>query len=215
MLQVAVALGSAGVATTPSPAVEARIRDVLAVRAGVHADAVQLDWGRLPVLPIDTVGLTLRVGPVSADGWQLATLIPTAGSPVSVRVRSGRSQVRPVATRPLAAGSVIGPADVAWRPGIVWGSESLMQPGSLEGWQVRRSIGEGEAVIPRLVQPPVLIHAGDSVTFVWQHCDVRLERVAMAASSARLGEQVHGRLGTGRLIGRVVGEGQAILEGAP
>lgn len=215
-LLLVLAVGVPAQTDTLPPSAQAAVRAALAARWQVPADEIQLEWGRAPAWHDDTSAVVVRLGPAGQGGWQLATLRNAHSGPVAVRVRAGVRANRPVAARSLAAGAVLGAADVEWDDVVVWGDalhESAEEPPI--GWQLSRPVAVGQPLEQSLLQPPCVIEAGEPVAFIWQRGEVRLERIAIAQSAARLGEPVRGRAGETQLVGRATGPGVAHLGNEP
>jgi flagella basal body P-ring formation protein FlgA len=201
--------------TTPPPSLAIGVQRLVAAAWQVNVDAVTLSWGRLPTLPDDLDHADLRLGASGRDGWQVVTVIPDSGRTVAIAVRAGTLARRPVATRQLVAGSVIATSDAAWREVIVWGPPAADTAHSPIGWEVRRAVSEGDPLTGNTIRSPQMISAGDQVTFLWQRGTVRMERIATAQSSARLGEVVRAQVGSMRLEGIVVAPDTALLGTSP
>lgn len=200
--------------TVPPLPVSRAVREALAQQLGADPEELVLEWGRLPAWAADTGAVTVRLGPVGKGGWLVATVRRGEAGPVAVRVRGGVVSRLPVASRPLGRGHIIADTDVTWDRAVAWGSANHSLQDELPiGWEVRRAVATGESLDQSMLQSPRVIAAGDKVAFVWQRGAVRLERVATAIASARLGESVRARAGDARLTGRATGPGEAILEG--
>jgi flagella basal body P-ring formation protein FlgA len=203
----------AGRDTLPPRPVVDRVRWLIATDWRRDSGEVVLGWGRLPTLPPDAGTAALRLSGHGRDGWYVVTLTPAAGRPVAMTVRAGVRRPMPVATRALRPGATLAPEDMTWSERVDWGagtdSAAVIDP---LGWEVRRSVIAGAVLTAPVVRAPNLVSAGEPVTFVWQRGAVRMERIAVAQTAARLGETVHAQVGGVRLVGRVIGEGTALIE---
>ncbi|MCL4864516.1 MAG: flagella basal body P-ring formation protein FlgA [Gemmatimonadales bacterium] len=182
---------------------------------GVPAESVQLEWGRHVGLDETVATAPLRVGGSGRNGWFVVTVEPPDAPPAAVTVRAGTLALQPVAARALSAGTRLAAEDIVLAEQVAWGPpppapEANPLPVG-EGWEVRRAIAQGTVLVPPLVQAPRLVVSGDPVTFVWTRGAIRMERVAIAQGSARLGELVHAQVGTVRLAGVVTGPRTALI----
>lgn len=182
---------------------------------GVATEAVQLEWGRhLPLGP-EAATAPIRIGGSGANGWFVVTVEPETERPLAVTVRAGTMALQPVARHALAAGSQLAAGDFALAERVMWGPPLVPEDDPLpvgEGWEVRRAVPEGTVLVPPLVQAPRLVVSGDPVTFIWSRGAIRMERIAIAQGSARLGEMVHAQVGSVRLSGVVTGPRTAQVE---
>ncbi|HRP09291.1 MAG TPA: flagellar basal body P-ring formation chaperone FlgA, partial [Gemmatimonadales bacterium] len=184
------------------------------IREVATADQVRLDWGRLPPLPPDSVAVEIRLGTEARDGWFVAVIDPEPGAPVAVRVRAGVRALLPVAARAIPAGMLLADSDIEWQERTAWGSAGRdVIAASPAGGELRRSVVAGELLDDHAVQPAAAVSAGEQVTMVWSRGTVRLERIAMALTTARIGEPVRARAGDTRLLGRAIAPGIAMIEG--
>ncbi|MDZ4673138.1 MAG: flagella basal body P-ring formation protein FlgA [Gemmatimonadota bacterium] len=182
---------------------------------GVAAGAVQLEWGRHVGLGPEAATAPIRISGSGANGWFVVTVEPEKDRPAAVTVRAGTLSLQPVAVHALAAGSRLSEGDFVMAERVVWGPPTAPENDPLpvgEGWEVRRAVPEGAALVPPLVQAPRLVVSGDPVTFVWTRGAIRMERTAIAQGSARLGELVHAQVGSVRLTGTVIGPRIALVE---
>lgn len=201
--------------TAPPPVVVERARTLVAETWHAVPEELVLEWGRLPTMPDSLDGAALRLGGTGRDGWFVVTIAPAAGRPVAITLRAGVPRTMPVATSPLSVGRAITATDVAWVERIAWGPPDASEPIDPVGWEVRRGLEAGDVLAEPMVRAPLLVLAGDPVTFVWERGNVRMERVALAQSPAREGDLVRAQVGGTRLTGRVIGPGVAILEESP
>ncbi|HRX19706.1 MAG: flagellar basal body P-ring formation protein FlgA [Gemmatimonadetes bacterium] len=207
-------VGGAPTDTVPPEAVVDRVRALVADTWQADPGELVLDWGRLPPLPDDAPTAPLRLSGTGRDGWFVVTISPADGRAVAMTVRAGAVRVQPVAARALRAGATLAAEDIAWEERVAWGAPSATTGAGLEpvGWEVRRGLAAGERLVEPMIRPPQLVTAGEPVTFVWQRGTVRMERVATAQGSGRLGELVRAQIGAVRLVGRVVAPGVAQVE---
>jgi flagella basal body P-ring formation protein FlgA len=200
----------AAAAADPPAALEARVADSFAARWSVPSSAVRLVWGRLPgeTPPVD---VPFRVTGRGMDGW-FAIVLDPARAATSARVRAGVEDSVPVATRPLAAGARVHAGDVRLAGRVRWGGPDPAGPEmAREGWEVRRPLAAGEALLPPAVLPPHFITAGQPVRFLWSSGAVSVSLTGIALNAARCGEIVRAR-GTERatrLVGIAVAPGTA------
>jgi flagella basal body P-ring formation protein FlgA len=210
LLQLGVAAPPA--ATVPD-SVAAGVRTWLAREWGVSERVVRLEWGRLAgALPGGT--LPYRVTGRGVAGWLVVVFDPSGRDAVAVRLRAGVEEPVPVAARPLSVGTCLGPADMRMESRVCWGPPA--QPSGsrpVPGWEVRRALAAGEAVVPPAVVPPVLVAAGEPVRFVWAEGVVQVSVAGIALNRARQGELVRARV-DGRsdlLVGTATAPGTATM----
>ncbi|HET9064821.1 MAG TPA: flagella basal body P-ring formation protein FlgA [Gemmatimonadales bacterium] len=201
--------------TVPPPLVVAQARALVAATWHAAPEALVLEWGRLPTMPDSLEGAALRLGGTGRDGWFVVTITPTAGHPVAITLRAGVPRTMPVATSALPVGREVTVADIDWVERVAWGPPNSNEQIDPVGWQVRRGLQAGDVLAEPMVRAPLLVLAGEPVTFVWERGSVRMERVALAQSPAREGDLVRAQVGGTRLTGRVIGPGVAILEESP
>lgn len=211
-------LGSAGavpIDTLPPPAVVSEATALVASTWDTDPESLVLDWGRLPSLPDSLTNASFRLGGSGRNGWFVLTITPNDGRPVAITLRAGIPQRLPVATTALTVGRQITDADRTWEERVAWGAPSASTSVDPVGWDVRRPIAAGDVLAAPVVRAPLLISAGDPVTFVWTQGRVRMERIAPAQAAARAGDLVRAQVGEARLVGRVVAPGVAIVEETP
>lgn len=201
--------------TAPPPLVVEHARSLVAERWQTAPEALVFEWGRLPRMPDSLAAASLRLGGSGRDGWFVLTIVSAIGRPVAVTLRAGVTRTMPVATTALSAGRHVAADDVAWVERVAWGSPGTAGPIDPVGWEVRRGLDAGDILAEPLVRAPLLVSAGDLVTFIWQRGSVRMERVAAAQSPAREGDLVRAQVGGTRLTGRVIGPGLALIEESP
>lgn len=215
LLLLALVPARAPVDTAPPQVVIDRARMLVGETWHATPADLVLQWGRLPAMPDSLQDATLRLGGSGRDGWFVLTIVPTAGRPVAITLRAGVPRTMPVATAALTVGREVAATDVTWVERIAWGRPTDSAPIDPVGWEVRRALGAGDVLAEPLVRAPLLVLAGDPVTFIWERGSVRMERVALAQSPAREGDLVRAQVGGTRLTGRVVGPGIAMLEESP
>lgn len=196
-------------------ALVSQVREWIGREWGVAAEAVHLEWGRHLPLGDEAAQASIRVGGSGHNGWFVVTVEPGNARPAAVTVRAGTLALQPVAARALSAGTRLAAEDLVLAEQVAWGPPLAPEANPLpvgEGWEVRRSVAEGTVLVPPLVQAPRLVVSGDPVVFVWTRGTIRMERIAIAQGSARLGELVHAQVGTARLTGVVTGPRTALIE---
>jgi flagella basal body P-ring formation protein FlgA len=191
----------------------ARVSTWLAQEWGVSGRAVRLEWGRLSAA-LPGGALPFHVTGRGVAGWLVVVFDPPGRGAVAVRLRAGVEDAAPVAARALVAGTFLGPADVRLESRVRWGPPappSESRPGP--GWEVRRALAAGEALVPPAVAPPLLVEAGEPVRMVWAEGAVRVSVVGTALNRARQGEcvraQVEGR--SDRLVGTAIAAGTVVI----
>lgn len=218
MISSASLLLLASVAAGPDslpPALVLQVQEWVGRQWGVAPEAVQLEWGRHAPIGPDAASAPVRISGSGGNGWFVVTVEPANERPLAVTVRAGTVALQPVAQRPLAAGHRLAEGDFALAEALAWGPPVAPATDPLpvgEGWEVRRAVPEGTVLAPPLVQAPRLVVSGDPVTFVWTRGAIRMERIAIAQGSARLGELVHAQVGPVRLTGVVTGPRTAQVE---
>lgn len=209
LVAVASLVGAAPVDTVPT-AFEERVRTEVAARWRVDAERLRLEWGLVPSrLRLDSIA-SLRVAGESSDGWMVVVATPGHGASTALRVHAGLVGPVTIAARALEAGKVLVAEDLAVEERVRWGAPR--EAVSVVGFEVRRAVPAGDALLPTMVIAPRVIAAGDAVTLVWARGGVRMEAEGVALTAARLGEMVYARVGANRLAGTVTGPGMARLE---
>lgn len=176
----------------PAPALEARVRALLAAQWDVAPDDVHLEWGahRLhDAAPDAAVRLVGR----GSGGWYAVVLDEETRS-AAAQVRAGQWQPIAVAARPLASGSVLGEGDYRFERRIVWGASESESAAPSLGWLVRRPLAEGEALRAPGVAPPLAVESGRPVQLVWHRGPVAVALDGVAMHAARLGERLRVRV---------------------
>lgn len=109
-----------------------------------------------------------------------------------------------VATRRLARGTVLRPADMAPAPATVAGASAAAAAGVRAGWITRRVIRPGELLRPPAVAPRPLVAAGQTVQFIVTTDALHLALDGTATMAGSLGDTVAVRLGAKRRVFGVV-----------
>ena len=198
----------------PAQGVETEIREALSLRWGVVPEALVLEWGqpREGTLPpgYDKVEIIGH----GRDGRWVVSFRKTVGSRDAkpVLLRAGVQISRPVASRSLQRGEVIGEGDMEMESVTHWGSvEELPDPCAL-GWVAQRRIEVGEALTEPGVKPPLMVVSGSPVSALWSSGKVELKLQATAMGSGALGDRVYVRTQDGtRLDGVVEGPGLVVI----
>lgn len=210
-------LAAATLHATPGDTVPALLvgqaRNLVAEQWHVPAERVRLAWGRLPVLgPADT-NLVMRLAGWGSDGWFAAILERPGSAPRAVRIRAGVDDTLPVATRALRAGEHLATGDMTLSLATRWGRNSTDEIiRDIDGWEVRRPVAAGDALVAPLVQPPKMVATGDSLRLSWQQGAISIETIGIALGQARLGEPIRARVGQTELSGIVTGPGTARMQ---
>jgi flagella basal body P-ring formation protein FlgA len=204
------------VAPAPAAVPASAVADVsawLAREWGVSERAIRLEWGR-PSGALPGGSLPFRVTGRGVAGWLVVVFDPSGRDAVAVRLRAGVEDTVLVAARPLAAGTLLDPADTRLESRVCWGPPappSESRPGP--GWEVRRALVAGEALARPVVAPPVLVAAGEPVRLVWAEGAVQVSVIGIALNRARQGErvraQVEGR--SDRLVGTATATGTVVI----
>ena len=146
----------------------------------------------------------------------LAAFVLWCGLPGYAAAQSARVAV---ASRDLARGTIIAPADIGYVPlanvHVTGGAQAttLQEPAatgdSLVGWMTRRLISMGEPLRAPAVAPPQLVKSGDLIDVVYQADGVAVTMRGKATKSAAVGERIVVRLDNQRKIeGTVVALGR-------
>ncbi len=203
---------AAGDGTLP-PRLAARVTAAVARAWGVDTTGLVLNWGSGPLatLPDSSAFRLLGAG---EGGWFAVSFEPPDHPVVAVRLRAGRTELRPVAARPLRAGLTLAAADIRFEPHVAWGPPALAadpEGSPAAGWLVKRTLREGEALLPPRVVPPPVIAAGQPVRLQWAEGNVSVVLEGTALNDAVVGETVRVRTGrrTGVLLGTVTAPGEA------
>lgn len=116
------------------------------------------------------------------------------------------------AARPIAAGAVLGDADIVEGMGDAGEAplQRLPSAGELVGGRARRALQEGELLLPALVSAPRLVQSGDPVTIRLRADGVEVETRGIATQSGGPGDTIRVvNAGSRRaLTARVVGPGE-------
>ena len=153
----------------------------------------------IATLAIMTTLGAAAVAAQSPSGATAAVASVTAGAVTPAVATLGTERTVPIATRALARGTTIRPAD--FQIAAVAVRSALKSAAAAEsGWVTRRPITVGEPLLEPAVGPPALVAAGQPVTLVVEHEAIRLTVVGTAASAGSLGERVWVRLDSGRRL---------------
>lgn len=197
------------------------LRDLARARVaelwGIAEDRIVMEWGA-PSTPISSASpFDLRLIGRGKDGLFTAALQPRdnpATRLLTARIRAGVMDTVIVATRAVNSGELLGCEDMTQEARVVWGPPAKTRyERPREGWEVRRSVAAGEALLWPAVQPPRAIEAGEAVRLFWARGGVRIEVEGVALNSARIGETVRARVAgrRDRLAGTVTAPGSAVL----
>ena len=127
----------------------------------------------------------------NANGQTPPTTIPPALLGVERSV--------PVATRVLARGVTLSPADYQVTVAVV--RTALRTATAADsGWVTRRPIAAGEPLVEPAVGPPALVTAGQPVHFVAEAGGVHLSVRGTAATTGALGDRIWVRMDSGRRL---------------
>jgi flagella basal body P-ring formation protein FlgA len=192
----------------------AGVREAIARGWRVDPSRVELQWGRIGTRDALAEQGRVRILGQGRDGRFVVTLPTGAGGETAVSVRAGITDSVWVAARPIAMGARLGRDDIRRDRLVVWGPPA---PAPIEpplGFEVARTLAEGDRLTaPSVAEPPV-ISPGDRIVFVWEQDGLRIVREATAGSRARRGERVIGRDDSRheQLTGVALGPGTARLE---
>ena len=187
-------------AWTPAPGLERRVRQAIAERWAVAADAVRLEWtAASPGVALAGDAQFELVGTGAGGHWWLSVRDADGGA-MRVRVRAGVEVVETVAARRLERGTTLTEADVAQTVAVQWGAPQRDAADVGAGWVTRRVIAAGEPLRPPAVAPPLLVNAGELVQVVARRGSVELTLRARAANAAAAGEPVTVRTEAGRRL---------------
>lgn len=140
--------------------------------------------------------------PLAAQEPQAPSATPPSASTVGV-IAGGVPRTVPIATRALARGATLTPADYDVAPTTVRLALRDAAAGD-SGWVTRRPIAAGEPLVEPAVGRPALVTAGQLVSLVAEHDAIRLSIRGTAATSGALGDRVWVRLEGGRRLRGVV-----------
>jgi flagella basal body P-ring formation protein FlgA len=214
--ELLVVLAAAAPDSVPARLAE-RVRDLLARRWNVPADAIRLEWGRVPSRA--AAGLAdsaaIRVAGRDDEGRFVVFAAIETGGEIALGLRAGSAEPEWVAARPLAPGDTVSADDLSREPRTRWG-RSAGARGAPLGWVVRRALSPGDRLAPPAIVEPPLIRPGDVVRFRWSDGAVMVERDAVAANEARRGDRVwaRDRVRGERIVGIATGRRTAAWAGA-
>lgn len=175
-------------------ALEERVLRDLAVRLGVDASELEVEWVRqrgLEGFPLaDSTSFRL----LGSDRMGTYTVIFDGSGRGGVRsalLRVGVWEFAPVAARTLSPGDTLGVDDFVMERRLHWGApvqDSHIEPPV--GWIVQNSIRAGEIIRRNSVKSPALVKAGSPVAVVVARGRVRVELTGVAMKDARYGEKL-------------------------
>lgn len=135
------------------------------------------------VVQIDPIGSAARM-PLRIALYEPDRLVLRESIRVDVEVRR---QVA-VVTRAVARRGVLTPADLRTEPRWVSPETLFAEPGVAVGAAASRTLGPGDIVESRMIEPPVLIERGDPVSVRVILDGIVLRRTATARESGRAGD---------------------------
>ncbi len=170
---------------------------------GEDADfALTVEHPDLPLANRASQPITLSVVGFERDGAtgryaaQLSATLPdgTAGT-IELEGSVARLVEVPVLSRAVAAGEVIGPADVAWRkvPEPRGQSDALLEIGAIVGLEARRPLPADRMLRARDVKPLLAVRRGEAVSVVFSSGKLEITALGVAMGSGGLGEAVQVR----------------------
>jgi len=196
-------------------ALASRVCERIASVWRVPAASLRLEWGHRSSTAALASDAPFQLLGRGTGGWFVIVFDPATTAASAVRVRAGVEQPVAVATRPLMAGQRLVPEDLREEVRVHWGAPAAAAatetPGP--GWEMRRALAAGEAVMAPAATPPPDVLAGESVRFEWRTGDVEVSVVGIALHAARRGERLRARLEErpARLEGTVTAPGRAAL----
>lgn len=197
-----------------------RTRELVATKWGVDAELVVMAWGPYRGEIPGTEARVALLGTGRGGHWVVRAR-PWNGTTASVRLRTGRRVVEPVAARTLKRGEILADHDIVMVEGVVWDAPGDDEQSVSAGWEVQRTVEQGGALRPPAVRLPLAVVSGRDLQIVWTRGTIGLSAPARAAGSGAVGARVFVRTESGtRLSGIVVAPGvvdvtQASLERGP
>ncbi len=208
-------LGAAVTGDSTVPAgLELRVREAVARAWRVPAVQVQVAWGQVAGRAELSDSSAFRLAGRGLAGRWVVVVTTEQGGAVAIGVRAGVEDSVWLAARPLPLGSTVGEGDLTRGTRLRWGPPPADADSPI-GWEVRRSLAQGDPVEAPAVLEPAVIRAGDRVRFVWRQGSIAVVREAIAGNTARRGETVWARDPErgDRLVGTALGRGLVDLRG--
>lgn len=212
MIALLLAVAATPVDSAP-PHLAAAVRADLAAQWHVDPATMRLEWGSFGTPDSMVDHATFRLEGGSKQGWFAVIITPPHSAMRAVRVHVGVLHATSVATHAMPVGYHLTASDIGTGEAVAWGPPDSSRAPSLIGWEVRSAVAAGDALTPPDVAPPLVIGFGDSVTVRWVGQGIAVERGAVAAQSARLGDVVRVRVGRVQITARATGAGEAEVGG--
>jgi flagella basal body P-ring formation protein FlgA len=206
---------AAAVVAVPEP-VASRVRDAIAAAWRVQPATVRLAWGPLGSTAQFADSAPFRLLGDGRGGRFVVALRALDRREIAVTLKAGRLDSVWVASRPLAAGSTIGAADLLRAVHLLYGPPLEREAEPPIGWEVRRHLAAGDPVVGAAVVQPIVIVPGDQIRIAWDLGPIRVIREAIAQTRARSGEPVWARdpIRGDRVRGIALGPGRARASGS-
>ena len=128
---------------------------------------------------------------ISATLLALATPV-LAGQPVTLKDRpaAGRSVQALAYARNIAAGEIVGAADMVWSDNAVAPADAPGDPDAVIGMVARRPLRAGAAVQSRDLSNPLVIKRDDTISVAFEAAGISLLLQGKALKDAAVGESV-------------------------
>ena len=195
------------------PTLQEAVLPAVAERLGVTAERVAIELGRLPTDRTVDTSRPVRLKGSGSGGIFIVDAIDLEGERLGIQIKAGVRTHEAVAARPLERGHHIEADDIRLVEVVRYGNE---QPpsGSVQGWEVARTIGAGEALREPAIRRPPIVRSGAAVRVLWANDKVVLALAGTALSTGAVGETITVRLETGRRVrGVAQSDGTIRLEG--
>lgn len=146
-----------------------------------------------------------------ANAEGLSTIVVRAGTASAVAAR-GNVQVLTYA-RDIAAGEVVGPADIVWAKAAAAPGDAARDPDAVIGMSARRPLRSGAVVAAHDVAAPIVIKAGEIITVAYEAEGISLALQGKALSAGGVGDTLNvENTASKKVIQAVVaGPGQAVV----
>ena len=120
-----------------------------------------------------------------------------------------------VAARPLEAGKILAPADLALVKSNTGqlGANAVLSPEAIVGKVLRYNVGVGQPVLENMLLQPEIIRYGQAVTLVAMGAGIRLTALGSAMENGRTGQNILVRnIQSGKVVrGTVDADGQVVV----
>lgn len=161
-------------------------------------DVKQLIVDKPVRLPTDSLGLEVVALQTTQPGHIGVDYKSVAGSDevrFQLRAIADEWRLMPVASRPLAKGSVVSASDVQLTKmnATVVTKDSVENLGDIVGRSVTKDVGQGEMFKAAAVVVPPVVTAGSRVTLVFRQDRLEVTASGIALENGGLGQEIHVR----------------------